>query len=192
MAANQTLPRLDLTLSGSLQGLGKTRHTATEQLNSGDYVSYGATLMFEYPVGNRARRAALRRTRLERLKVVTQLQNTVDLVAQSIRDRVREVQTSHQEMIAQRAVVAATRTQLQGLEDLGELRRGLSPEFVAVKLAAQESLAIAEFAEIQAVTLYNSALVELARDTGTVLELNRVKLALPVAIGEGLDVPGEK
>ena len=192
VAANQTLPRLDLTLSGSLQGLGKTRHTATEQLNSGDYVSYGATLMFEYPVGNRARRAALRRSRLERLKAVTQLQNTVDLVAQSIRDRVREVETAHQEMIAQRAVVVAARGQLKALEDTEEIRGRLTPEFLSVKLAAQESLAVAEFAETQAVTLYNAALVELARDTGTVLELNRVKLALPVAIGEDLDARGEK
>jgi len=192
VAANQTLPRLDLTLSGSLQGLGKTRHAAREQFESVDYVSYGAMLTFEYPVGNRARRAALRRTRLERLKAVTQLQNTVDLVAQSIRDRVREVETAQAEMIAQRAVVVAARGQLQALEDIEEIRGRLTPEFLSIKLAAQESLAVAEFAEIQAVTLYNTALVEIAREVGTVLELNRVKLALPVAIGEDLDVPGEK
>jgi outer membrane protein TolC len=192
VAANQTLPRLDLTLSGSLQGLGKTRHAATEQLESVDYVSYGATLTFEYPVGNRERLAALRRTRLERLKAVTQMQNTVDLVAQSIRDRVREVGTTHAEMTAQKKVVAAAREQLVALKDIEGIRGRLTPEFLSVKLAAQESLAIAEFAEIQAITLYNTAMVELARDTGTVLELNRVKLALPVAIGQDLDVPDEK
>ncbi len=192
VAANQTLPRLDLALSGSLQGLGKTRHGALEQFNSGDYMSYSAMLTFEYPLGNRARQAALRRTRLERLKAVTQLQNTVDLVAQSIRDRVREVETTHSEMNVQRKVAAAAREQLVALKDTEEIRGRLTPEFLSVKLAAQESLAIAEFAEVQAVTLYNTALVELAREAGTVLELNRVKLALPVVVGEDLDAMNEK
>ena len=56
---------------------------------------------------------------------------------------------------------------------------------VNVKLQAQATLATAEQAEVAARVRYNTALLDLARVTGAVLEMNQVKLALPVAARAG-------
>ena len=184
VARNQVLPRLDLTLSGALQGLGRTEHTAHQQLYRGDWAGYAAVLTFEYPIANRELRARFRRSRLERLKAVTEMQNTVDLVAQSIRERIREVRTTYEEMLAHRATAAASLEQLRALEDTEKIRGRLTPEFLAVKLAAQESTAAAKLAELNAVAAYNTAQVELAREVGTVLELHRVQVAISAAGAE--------
>ena len=189
IARNQTLPRLDLTLSATFQGLGQTKHTGHQKLYRGDYAGYAVALTFEYPVGNRAMRARLRRSRLERLKAVTQMQNIVDLIAQSIRERVRQIEATYDQMLAQRAAAKAARIQLRALEDTEEIRGRLTPEFLSVKLAAQESVAAAELAEVQAVTAYNTAQAELAREVGTVLELHRVKVALPIAAAASKSAP---
>ena len=78
----------------------------------------------------------------------------------------------------------AARAQLKALEDTEEIRGKLTPEFLLVKLQAQEDLARAEQAEQQTIVDYNIALVELARATGTVLELYPVRKALSVTAGE--------
>jgi hypothetical protein len=65
-----------------------------------------------------------------------------------------------------------------------EIRGRLTPEFLLVKLNAQETLANAELAALQALVDYNVAMSDLALVSGTVLELHGVKLALPVVLGE--------
>jgi len=184
VAANQTLPRLDLKASAGLQGLGPTRREARNELFTGNYASYALTLSGEYPLGNRERLAQLHRNRFERLKAIAVMQNIADQMAAQIKDRIREIGTSYQEIQAQGSAVNAARIQLQALEDTERIRGQLTPEFLQVKLQAQEAVATAERSELKAITDYNSAMVDLARTTGTVLELHRVRIALPVAAGE--------
>jgi len=184
VAANQALPRLDLTASIGYHGLGPTANEANEKFFTGDYVSYGVGLAFEYPLGNRAAMAALRGAKLERLKAVTAMQNTADNIAVAVNERIRQIRTAYQELQAQRAAVRASQAQLQGLEDIEQIRGRLTPEFLSVKLQAQEALANAELAQLRAIIEYNAAQADLARATGTVLQMHRVQLALPAAAGE--------
>ena len=176
VAKNQALPRLDLTASAGLQGLGATQYEAREQFNSGDYASYAVGLSLEIPLGNRQRRAEVRRRRLQRLKAITTLQSLADQVAVEINNGVRQVGTTFQEMRAQRAAVEAARVQLQALEDTERIRGRLSPEFLQVKLQAQEILADAERAELQAIIEHNAAMTDLDRIAGTILDVHHVKL----------------
>lgn len=176
VARNQTLPRLDLTASTGFQGLGRTYYQAREQLHSGDYASYAVGISLEYPVGNRAARAELRKSRFERLKAVTALQNLADQVAVDVNERVRQITTAFEEMRALQAAVAAAKVQLQGLEDAEKLRAQLTPAFLNTKLSAQETLAEAERAELQATIEYNTAMTDLARTTGTILDRYHVEL----------------
>lgn len=176
VAKNQTLPRLDLTASTGLQGLGPSEIAAREQFNSGDYASYAVGMSLEIPIGNRERRAELRKRRWERLKAITTLQNLADQVAVEINNGVRQVSTTFEEMRAQRAAVEAGKVQLQALEDTERIRGRLSPEFLQVKLQAQETLAAAERAELQAIIDYNTALTDLARIAGTILDVHHVQL----------------
>lgn len=181
VAQNQTLPKLDLTASTGVQGLARTMQQADDKLLNADYVSYSIGLALEYPVGNRERIANLRQREFEHTKAIVSMQNIADQIAVAVNERVRQIETTHEEILAQRAAVEASEVQLQALDDTEKIRGQLTPEFLRVKLQAQETLAGTERAEAQAIVDYNSAMAELARTTGTTLELNRVRLAMPHA-----------
>ncbi len=187
VSENQTLPRLDLTASGSFQGLAADHNSAYENLVTGDYESYSVAIRFEYPIGNRERMARLRQSKLLKLQSISQLQNTADLVAQRVRERIREIGTTYEELYVQRYASQAAMRQLKALEAQERLTGRLTPEFLNVKLSAQDSIAEAESGVARALANYNIAWYQLAQATGTVLELNKVKLALPEAMGETTD-----
>jgi outer membrane protein TolC len=181
LAVNETLPRLDLTASVSQQGLAGAVHQAHENLGTGHYVSYSVGLTAEYPLGNRAALAKLRRERLTLDQTLTNLQNLADQVAADLRERVRQVHTTYQEMLAQRASAEAAGLYLQSLEDIEQIRGRLTPEFLLVKLQAQQDVAAARRAELTAIVHYNIDLADLEKASGTVLQVQPVKIALPPA-----------
>jgi outer membrane protein TolC len=181
VAKNQQMPRLDLVASARSQGLARGESTARDSLNTGDYASYALGFSLEYPLGNRQRKAELLRRKLERSKAVSTLQNIADQVATAVRERIRKVQTSHAQIQIQQDAFEAAGIHLQALEDTEPIRERLTPEFLLVKLQAQEALADSERAEAKAIADFNISLAELARTTGTVLELHEVRTALPVA-----------
>ncbi len=184
VAEHQKLPQLNLTASAALQGLDDSPGDAHDWLYTGNYFGWSAGLVLEYPLGNRQRQAQLLRRKYERLKAITSLQNFSDQVALLVTERIRQVDNSHQQWQVQQVAAVAAAAQLKALEDTEDIRGKLTPEFLMVKLQAQEDLARAEQAEQQAIVDYNIALVELARAAGTVMELYPVKSALPFVAGE--------
>lgn len=177
VAKNQALPKLDLTASAGIQDLAVQADRANFDILHGDYASFSLGLAFEYPIGNRDRLANLRQRRLDRTKAIVTMQNTADQLAVTIAERVRQVHTSYEQMVYQHEAVKASEAQSSALEAV--INKPLTPEFLQVKLQAQGTLAGSEQAELQAKVDYNNALADLARVTGTVLELNRVEIALP-------------
>jgi len=168
VAKNQLLPKLDLTAGTHMQGLSGARHQSSENLWTGDYLSYRLALQFEYPLGNRQRRAELRQKRYQKLQQLTRLQNLSDQVALQVKERVRELQTRWTELQAQREAVEAARRQLQALNDIERIRGQLTPEFLDLKLTTQERLANAERAAAAALAAYNTSQTDLDRVTGTI------------------------
>ncbi|MBN1942393.1 MAG: TolC family protein, partial [Phycisphaerae bacterium] len=182
VAKNGTLPSLNVSAGADINGGSRaSRHVVWDDVWSGHFISYSAQLTFEYPIGNRERIALLAQARLERKQVVTQMQSVADQVAQAIRERIRQIQSRYEEYKVQTEALAATRAQLEALDDLENIRGQLTPEFLNLKLQAQADVASAESAQLQAVVEYNTAMLDLNRLTGTTLEMHQVKLALPVA-----------
>ncbi|MFA6135492.1 MAG: TolC family protein [Phycisphaerae bacterium] len=187
VAQNQTLPRLDLNAATTVTGASLNNpHGSSEQVGSGNYVGYALGLSAEYPIGNRAAIAQLQQQKYNRLKAVTQMQNLSDQLAQQINERIRTVRTAWDEMLAQRASVEAAKVQLQALDDTEKIRGRLTPEFLQLKLQAQEEVAQAQHDEVISLINYNAALSDLDRATGTILDTGPVKIALPPAIDEKL------
>jgi outer membrane protein TolC len=184
VAENETLPRLDLTASTTLQGLGRTWHDSSDQLRSLEYIGYSVAVEMEYPLGNRAALAALRGARYQRRQAVAGMQNAADRISQRVNERIRAVRTAWQRVEVQQAAAEAARAQAEGLEQRLAIQQK-TPEFLLVLLQAQETLAQARRNTWQAMTDYNVARLELAEVTGTVLQQPRVKIALPPAAGEG-------
>jgi len=185
VAANQVLPKLDLTASTQIQGLGGNRTGARSQFHSGDYIGYSVALSAEYPLGNRQRRAELRRARLNRFKAVAGLQNVADQIAQAIREQIRRVNAAHDQILALDEAIQAAKDYRDKVEVTVSPKFGqqMSPERLQLLLQAQELVANLESSRLQAVTTYNTALTELEQTKGTVLEMYRLHLPT-VARGE--------
>jgi len=178
VAENQKMPRVDLTGQARTAGLARSPENAHDRLNSADFVSYGVGLSLEYPLGNRKGEAELLRRRFERKKAVSTLQNIADQVAIQAKERARAIETSLAELAVQKQAVEAAKIHLRALEDSEAIREQLTPEFLLVKLQAQEILAAGQRAEINATIQFNVSLAELAQTTGTVLQLHRVSTSL--------------
>jgi outer membrane protein TolC len=188
VAKNQKMPRLDLVASSRIQGLDKSQGRAYDRLNTGDYASYAVGLSLEFPLGNRQREAELLKRRLERRKVISNLQNIADQVVLQAKEKIRTVETNFAEIKIQEDAAQAAKMHLQAVEDSEPVRERLTPEFLLVKLQAQGALADAQRAEIKAIADFNIALAQLAQTMGTVLELHQVSTVLP-AIAEGEETP---
>jgi outer membrane protein TolC len=186
VAQHQRMPRLDLVGSASTQALARDLDDANGDLG-GDYASYAAGLVFEFPLGNRERRAELLKRRLERRKAMAVLHNIADQAAVQVKERLRKVETNLAEIQVQREVVEESRVFLEALGESEAVRERLTAEFLLVKLQAQETLAQAERAENSAVTQFNIALAELAQATGTVFELDRIEASLSALSSMAVD-----
>ena len=174
---NALLPKLDLTASASAQGMSERIRKSNDQLRNGRYDSYSVGLSLEYPIGNRQAKAQLGRARYQRLKAITELRNNALLVAQNVREQIRQIETTYQEVLAQKEAVAAGVMQLKALDDTEKIRGRLSPEFLQLKLQAQVTLANSQMAHMRAIIDYNTAMTMLTKATGTVLKRYSVEMA---------------
>jgi hypothetical protein len=104
------------------------------------------------------------------------VRNVQDQVVVQAKERIRRVQTSFAEMQVQTQATEAALANLQALEHSEDVREKLTPEFLLVKLQAQDSLAQAQRAHARAIAEYNIALAQLAQTTGRVLQLHEVNL----------------
>lgn len=97
------------------------------------------------------------------------------MVARTVKERIRQIETTYQELSAQNARVKAATLQLSAIEATGELRQR-SPEFLQLQISAQEALAAALRSQSQSVIDYKAAQITLAQATGTVLKLYGVEM----------------
>ncbi len=190
VARHQEMPRLDLVTSASTRGLAREAAAASGQLGE-DYTSYAVGVVFEYTWGGRKRYAEVVKRRLERRQATAVLHNVADQVTVQVKERLRKVQTNLAEVQVQREAVREGRVYLQTLEESEKVRQQLTPEFLLVKLQAQEILAQAERAENAAIAEFNIAVAELAQATGTVLTLHRIEQSLSSIIATEQETDGE-
>ncbi|MFC1604844.1 TolC family protein [Planctomycetota bacterium] len=179
VAENQDMPRLDLVASARTQALTRDRNEAQDRLETGEYDSYAIGLSLEYPLGNRQRHAELLKRRLERRRAISALQNVADQVAILAKEGITRIETYYSEIQIQKEAAEAARIHLQALEDSEPIRERLTPEFLMVKLQAQEALANSQRSEIRAIVEFNVSLVQLAQISGTIMELHQVSTSLP-------------
>ncbi len=186
VAKNELLPVLNFTAGVGLNGGSTNRQGQTwDDVYSGNFTSYHAGLEFEYPIGNRAARARLAQSRLQRLQLITEMQNSADKIAQVVRERIRQVRSRYEEYQIQTKNLAASRAKLEALNDMEKIRGKLTPEFLDLKLSTQAQVASAQQSVVRAIVRYNTGLLDLAQATGATLEMNQVKLALPLVTQSG-------
>jgi outer membrane protein len=176
---NNLLPQLNVVGAVGAVGADTDRggflDSAEEQADFSD-ISWSIGLQFEIPIGNRAARAAFRRTQLQRQQAITQYAALIDRVALDVKVAVREVQTTWETMVAARQAVYAAADALLAVQQREDAQEPLTPEFVDRKLNLQANLANTRSEAAQAVSQYNIALSALEQAKGTLLRYNNVLL----------------
>ena len=175
VAKKQQLPSLDLVASARLDGLSDDQGYASRMISDRDHASYFLGLSFEYPFSNREKTAEFRQRELQYAKASSKLQALQDQTALLIKERIRAAETAQREIQIYKDAVSADRIHLQVIEDIGVVRKRLTPEFLLTVIQAQESLADSQRAEIKAVADYNIALSRLSQAAGTLMNLEPIK-----------------
>jgi outer membrane protein TolC len=175
VAQNARLPRLDLILSGGFNGVEGNVTASFDQLGEFNHFTYQVGLQFELPIGNRAARAVYRRAQLQRLQAIWEYKNVLSRVSFEVEVALNDIYSNWEQVKARRdsRIVKADELRLyQEQEDIGG--RALDPNFVNLKLQAQQELAAAASAEAAAIAAYNIAIQRLERAKGTLLKYNNV------------------
>ncbi|HLE85175.1 MAG TPA: TolC family protein, partial [Thermoanaerobaculia bacterium] len=187
-ARDGILPALDLVVSYDRFGLAGSRNLAAEplpgqpadlpadlegdlgsslgQLADGDFDDARIALVFELPLGNRTARSEAEIARSAERRAEAALARARKAVRAEVLDAAAALETADGRIEAARAAREAAEVQLGAERERYAV--GLSTNFLV--LTRQNDLAGARLAEIEALTDYRAARVELARATGSLLE----------------------
>jgi outer membrane protein TolC len=187
LAEDVLKPRLDLVGGYAMRGLAGDRNetalslgslsTAIPASLSGGQASAWRTLSeqkfhdasigvsLEIPIGAHAARGQLGEAQAGRRQAALTLSQTEEAIAVDVRNAATALQTASSRIQAARAGLAAAETQLRAEQD--RFGVGLTTSFFV--LTRQNDLAVAQLAEIAALTDYRKAGTELARAAGSLL-----------------------
>lgn len=178
---NQRLPQLDLTFQARARALNEDGDEAVIQPLGGEFIDYLVGLQFLRPLGNRVAEANYRASTLARMQSVIDYRSAAQQVVLEVKNALRDVVTSYTLIEQRRAARIAAAENLRALTVQIELTEGFSASNLDILLRRQESLALAEAQEIDAIVGYNVALSDLYRAMGTNLERNQIRFVAPPA-----------
>lgn len=177
IAANTLLPNANLTLSTQSNGLSSAFGNAfTQTISPARFWSYAAGLQVSIPIGNRAAEAGYREERLLRRQDLTQMLLDAQSVILAVKTTLRAMLSSYQQIEAQRQARIAAGEVLAALDVQQQVGVSLTPTFLNLKLTAEQNLASAQAAELQAMVNYSQAIVNLEAAKGTLLTYDQVRI----------------
>jgi len=175
---NQKLPAVDLNLGYGLVGLGGTQNVydtssggfpppivgqARRSFGSvlgdvfgTDYANWFIAVSFGYPIGTSQAEAALASARLQQMQADTSLKNQQMIVATTVRDQARQVQTNLKRVEVTRKARELAERRLEAEQK--KLAVGISSTFQVFQ--AQRDLSFARNSELRAAIDYNKSLVD--------------------------------
>jgi outer membrane protein TolC len=176
VSANELRPVLNLILASYVSGLEGDADISgawEDQFASGR-PTYSAGLLFEYPLGNRYAQARLKKRRLELRQLTNELEVTTANVRLEVETAVREIATTHREMLSHYHAIRGSEAEIEYLDRRWRLLPGdqqVAGIVLDDLLNAQERLGRAEASYAAALAAYNIALVQLKRAVGVLLQL---------------------
>jgi len=174
VAKNGTLPRLDLSFQYEVQGLGNTADNSFDNLTTNRFNSYTVGASFSYSLGERASRAALRRARLQEAQAVVLLNQVTDGIVEEVNRTIRLLMVRYTQIPPQLDAVNAA---VRNLRALQARTQRIDPNYLQTELGAVEQLASTRTTLARVLTDYNSAIVQLEKAKGTLLDYNNVIVA---------------
>jgi outer membrane protein len=181
VAKNQALPQLDVVFRQSVDGIGTSHERAFSEVSKNDFVEYFVGIDFELPIGNRARRAALRRSKIEYAQAIAALKQAFEQVILDVNVSVRRVEVRYDQIDPALASVEASEDQVASIQARAEKKDFLT---LNNELNTEQALAQARRDLLGAVVDYGIAIIDLERAKGTLLQYNNVELAIEDGSGD--------
>lgn len=170
---NATLPLFTLDYTAVTNGLGDSWAGAAGQAGDRDFIDHFVRAQFEYPLGNQTANANLREAILQRVQRLSTREARRQAIREETLNAADRVRAAWGRILASRlAVITATRTL-----DAERRQFDVGMRTSTDVLDASTSLANARLTEIEALTDYQIALVDLAFATGTTLGAARIEWA---------------
>ncbi len=173
VANNQRLPRLDVTLRYTANGLGSNPSGAFKQMANNDFVDYLIGVQFEWPIGNREREAGYRQARLQLAQAIASVKQVVEQVILEVDVAYRNILTRYKEMLPNAATVIAEVANLTAIQERADRR---DPTFLDLELNTQAGLAFARRGLLNNWVQYGIGIINLELAKGTLLAYNNVRL----------------
>jgi len=178
-AKDNLRPDLDLSYTFSSSGSSRTTGRALENILDDSSAYHGVGLSASIPLGNRAAKARLQQTRLERVRTEINRELLEQEIRQEVYDAVDGIEQNWRRILAaEQGVVQADRA-YRVEQSQFQLGRRTSTEV----LRAASDFADAQLRKISTFVEYEIAQVVLARATGTLLGHGQIRL-------EPYDTPG--
>ena len=187
LARNNALPDLELQGTYNPQGTGGTQYNnfvtppvvtpggfgdALSQLFGFGYPTYSLGLTFNFPLRNRAARAALGEARITKTNDLYQMRREEQTVRLDVMNAVHSLEQAKLSISAAKIARDLTEKTVESEQRKYELGTGT----IFLVLEAQTELATTETALVQAEVNYQMALAAVDHATGTLLERHRVQL----------------
>ncbi len=173
VAKNKALPKFDLIFRYTINGLSDNPGNAFDQMTTSNFQDYYVGISFEYPIGNRGPRAELKKAILQRDQAIAALRQIIEGIILEVDVAVRNLQTAYYQVKPSLEAVQAAE---ENLAAIVARRTRLSPEYLEVRLNAQETLANARRGLLNALVKYNIAVVQLERAKDTLLQYDNVEI----------------
>jgi outer membrane protein TolC len=162
---NGLLPLMDLFITLGKSGYANSFTGAIDNINEDSYDAM-AGIKFNYPIYNRDAKALHRRALTTRRQAQKALENLSQLVEVDVRTAYIEVNRTKQQIGASSVTRRFDEEKLR--TETEKMRVGKSTSFQVAQ--AQRDLLISRIAEVQALTNYLKALIDLYRQDGSLLE----------------------
>jgi outer membrane protein TolC len=166
VARSQTLPSLNFTSSIGFTGLDAAYGRATERLGSLEYPVWSVGLQFDYPLGNQSAENDYIKSRLKSEQAQLQLESLKAAIAAEVRTAIRTVQSSYKQLdVSDRARLYADE-RFNAYQKKSEVGLATNKDLLDV----ENDLATARSSQIKAQVAYATALIQLWKSTGELLE----------------------
>ena len=173
VARSNLKPRLDLVLSGGLQGLDDSFGDAITNQFTFDGPNVAAGMQFEVPLGNVEARAVLRRALLQEQQGVEQYGQVVNLITSDVIRAVIDLRARY-DIVKEARYARMTAEKQVEVNLVKQDNQGMDPFFIDFQLRTLGTLANARSAEAQAIADYNVSLLQYQRVKGTLMRYNNV------------------
>ncbi len=173
VAKARTLPDLNLNTSIAMTGLAERYLRTVEQVGSTDYPVWSIGLQLDYPLGNQSAENDYIKSRLKTEQTRVQISSLQEAITSETRAALRSVQTSYKQLDVADRGRAYAEERLKAYLKKNEVGLATTKDVLDV----ENDLAAARSNQIKAQVAYVTAISQLLKSTGDLLEREGITIS---------------